>query len=474
MLRLLIILTVGLHLGGSNEVFANSSIFFHCKGPSLDYQTIFEHDEAENKLIQKIQKPDIIHQGGIASETKTTITEFEISRGFINYVKNNNRFSMNRTNGQVLRDNQDMPVKCVETATDYLATKRAEIENAKTTTTEFWSPTTEYANTEYVQLGMLATADDICEIFSHPFFDFSSNDYRALDTYSSDFYWDGITAASVWIKQKFQEKDIQLRRFRLMENIHKAANNNLAKCLADKEKISPEFYKKLTNHFLGNLGYRGVKCIEQQFRIEQSVDNNGKIIEKRVPVKSQSCIDFDYNSGRLNSWNTSTFTLMLIWKEAHPALKSIFDKGESILVARLTELERRRVAEVALEKTRKEAAEATRMKFEKDWSNYNARQKTLMEQVYNFASTGYLEGLKRQRWIEEKPCVLTDGNRRIDNRLLNMTAFRIYRDYIGSTWYMISTDMNVRFSTSENIPVERLQEGWGLAFQQCPGKTSTF
>ena len=142
MLRLLIILTVGLHLGGSNEVFANSSIFFHCKGPGLDYQTIFEHDEAENKLIQKIQKPDIIHQGRIASETKTTITEFEISRGFINYVKNNNRFSMNRTNGQALRDNQDMPVKCVETATDYLATKRAEIENAKTTTTEFWSPTT--------------------------------------------------------------------------------------------------------------------------------------------------------------------------------------------------------------------------------------------------------------------------------------------------------------------------------------------
>ena len=94
MLRLLIILTVGLHLGGSNEVFANSSIFFHCKGPGLDYQTIFEHDEAENKLIQKIQKPDIIHQGRIASETKTTITEFEISRGFINYVKNNNRFSI--------------------------------------------------------------------------------------------------------------------------------------------------------------------------------------------------------------------------------------------------------------------------------------------------------------------------------------------------------------------------------------------
>jgi hypothetical protein len=82
-----------------------------------------------------------------------------------------------------------------------------------------------------------------------------------------------------------------------------------------------------------------------------------------------------------------------------------------------------------------------------------------------------MEGM---RWVEEDACVLSDGNRRIDNRSLNMTAFRMYKEFIGTSWYTISTDMNVRFSTIENIPIERLQRAWGLAFQQCPGQTSAF
>jgi len=474
MMRVLTLLVFGLCLAGASHAFANPSIFFHCKGSGGEYQIVFEHDDAKKNLVQRIQEPDLIEQGKVGREIKTILTEFEVSNDFVNYMKNKNRFSISRLTGRVLRDNQDVPLQCIETPTDHFSTKRAEVETAKTTTTEFWSPTTGYGDTKYAKLGMLATANDICAVFSHPFFDFSSDEYRALDTMNSDFDWDGINAASIWIGQRFQEKGIQLRRFSLMENIHRAANDNLAECLAKKEIASPGFYKKLTRHFLGNLGYRGVKCIEQQFRIEQFVDNTGTIIERRVPLDSQSCIDFDYNSGSLNGWNTSTFTLMLIWKEAHPVLKSIFDKGERVLVARIAETERRRVAEAAAEQARKEAAEATRLKAAQDWSDYQNRQKTLMEQVYNFATTGYPEGLKGLRWIEEQPCILTDGNRRIDNRSLNMTAFRIYRDYVGSAWYMISTDMNVKFATSEKIPVERLQNAWGLAFQECPGKTSAF
>ena len=474
MLRILTLLVFGLYLGGSSQAFANPTIFFHCKGSGGEYQVIFEHDESKKNLVQRIQEPDFIERGKVGREIKTILTEFEVSKDFVNYIKSKNRFSISRLTGKVLRDNQDVALQCVETPADYFATKRAEIENAKTTTTEFWSPTTGYADTKYVQLGMLATANEICAVFSHPFFDFSSDEYRALDTMNSDFDWEGINAASIWIGQRFQEKGIQLRRFSLMENIHRAANNNLAECLAKKETVSSGFYKKLTRHFLGNLGYRGVKCIEQQFRIEQFVDNTGKIIERRVPLDSQSCIDFHYNSGSLSGWNTSTFTLMLIWKEAHPVLKGILDKGERVLVARLAETERRRVAEAAAEQARKEAAEATRLKAAQEWSDYQNRQKTLLEQVYNFATTGYPEGLKRLRWIEEQPCILTDGNRIIDNRSLNMTAFRIYREYDGLAWYMISTDMNVKFVTSEKIPVERLQSAWGLAFQECPGKTSRF
>ena len=470
----LVLLSITILFSSMHLVSANSLFFFQCKGPNHEHQIIFEHDKLKNNLIQKIQEPDVIQQGRVARETTTLIEEFEISGNYINYLKNNNNFSINRSNGEVFRDNQGVPIKCFETLTDTYAMQRAEIELAKTTTTEFWSHTNSYANTGYVKLGMLATAEDICQIFSHSFFNSSSDEYRVLDTISSDFDWEGINVASKWIYQKFKENGIQLRRFSLMENIHNAANANLSRCLAEKEKISPGFYKKLTNHFLGNLGYLGVQCIEPQFRIEEFVSDNGKIIKQKIPVESQSCIDFDYNSGVLNGWNSSTFTLMLIWKEAHPVLISIFDKGENIMVARLAELERSRAAQIAEEKARKQMAEATRLNVEKDWSDYQERQKTIMEQVYNFSTTGYPEGLKRLRWNEVQPCILTDGTRQIDNRMLNMTAFRIYRDYIGSAWYMISTDMNVSFSTSEKIPIERLQKAWGLAFQNCPGKTSSF
>ena len=469
----LVFLVLSVVITVTNAARAGQTVYFQCSG-SADYQLIFEHDSENDRWVQTLQEPDRIQHGAIAHEQQTILTEIEISEGAVTYTKNNYRFSINRGNGIVLRDNDTMPVTCDETPDDYFAAIRADIETAKTTTTEFWSPTTGYADTKYARLGMLATDKDICQLFLHLFFEYRSADYRALDTINSDFDWEGINAASIWISQKFRENGIQLRRFGLMENIHNAANANLAKCLAEKEKETPGFYDKLTRHFLGNLGYRGVSCIEQQYRIEQAVDDSGNIIEKRVPVGSQSCIDFNYNSGRLNDWNTSTFTLMLIWKEAHPVLEKIFDKGEGIMVARLADMERRRLAEEAAERARKEAAAAARTKAAQDWSDYQARQKTLMEQVYNFATTGYPEGMEGMRWVEEDACVLSDGNRRIDNRSLNMTAFRMYKEFIGTSWYTISTDMNVRFSTIENIPIERLQRAWGLAFQQCPGQTSAF
>ena len=116
-------------------VSANSLFFFQCKGPNHEHQLIFEHDKLKNNLIQKIQEPDVIQQGRVARETTTLIEEFEISGNYINYLKNNNNFSINRSNGEVLRDNQGVPIKCFESLTDTYAMQRAEIEYAKTTTT---------------------------------------------------------------------------------------------------------------------------------------------------------------------------------------------------------------------------------------------------------------------------------------------------------------------------------------------------
>ena len=474
MLRTLTVLMFGLCLASHSHAAANSSIFFHCEGSGIKYQIIFEHEEATKNLVQRIQEPHPIEQGEVGREIETILTEFEISNDFVNYLKNKNRFSISRLTGKVLRDNQDVPLQCIEKPSDYFATIRAEVKNAKTTTTELWSPTSGYADTGFVQLGMIATADEICQVFEHPFFTYKSDDYSALDTINSDFDWEGIEAASLWINRMFKKKGVQLQRFGLMENIHNAANSNLASCLSQKEQTSPGFYDKLTRHFLSNLRYRGIQCHEQEYRTEQDVDDNGNLIERKIPIGSQSCIDFNFNSGRLNDWNTSTFTLMLIWAEAHGVLEKILDKGETIMVSRLEEMERVRLAEQAAEQERQQKAKAEQAEWEQYWSNYQSRQKTLMEQVYNFATTGYPEGQPYSHWVEIEECVLTAGNQTIDNRELNMTAFRIYQEFINSEWYMVSTDMNIRLMTSAPIPIDRLQNAWGLAFQQCPGRQSNF
>lgn len=446
------------------------TIYFHCQGNGWNYQVSFVEHSGQNNLLQKIQYLDSY----TSENTETVLTEYAISDDFIAYTKQGYQFIINRVDGTVTRNQDPVPVNCIEIDYDMIAAAEAAIENAKTTTTEFWSPTTGYGDTGYVQLGMLASAEDICQVFEHPFFSYTSDEYRALDTMNSDFVWEGIEAASLWINRMFEKKGVQLQRFGLMENIHNAANANLASCLSHKEQTSPGFYDKLTRHFLNNLRYGGIQCHEQQYRIEQDVDDNGNLIERKIPIGSQSCIDFNYNSGRLNDWNTSTFTLMLIWKEAHPVLEKIFDKGETIMVARLEEMERVRLAEEAAEQERQQKAEAERAEWEQYWSNYQSRQKTLMEQVYNFATTGYPEGLQYSHWVEIEECVLSDGNQTIDNRELNMTAFRMYQEFIGSSWYMVSTDMNIRLMTSAPIPMDRLQNAWGLAFQQCPGRQSNF
>ena len=51
-----------------------------------------------------------------------------------------------------------------------------------------------------------------------------------------------------------------------------------------------------------------------------------------------------------------------------------------------------------------------------------------MEQVYNFSTTGKLEGSSYNYWVEFKKCVLSNGRKTIDNRKINMTAFRIYSE----------------------------------------------
>ena len=97
-----------------------------------------------------------------------------------------------------------------------------------------------------------------------------------------------------------------------------------------------------------------------------------------------------------------------------------------------------------------------------------------MEQVYNFSTTGDLEGSQYNYWVEVKACILTNGSKRIDNTKINMTAFKIYSEIQNQKIKMIASDNKFYFSTYANISIDRLEKAWKLAFNKCPGKTSRF
>ena len=129
----------------------------------------------------------------------------------------------------------------------------------------------------------------------------------------------------------------------------------------------------------------------------------------------------------------------------------------------------------AVEATEQERQQKEEAEWNTYWSNYQSRQKTLMEEVYNFADTGCIEGLDYSHWVEIEDCVLTNGNLTVDHREINMNAFQIYPEFIDTAWYVVSTDMNyIRLVAPAPIPKDRLQEAWRLAFQQCPGRQSNF
>ena len=57
---------------------------------------------------------------------------------------------------------------------------------------------------DFVNVGTIATASQICEVFSHPFFEIPAKNYRMLDTINGQFRWDGIEASTLWIKKNLK------------------------------------------------------------------------------------------------------------------------------------------------------------------------------------------------------------------------------------------------------------------------------
>ena len=69
---------------------------------------------------------------------------------------------------------------------------------------------------------------------------------------------------------------------------------------------------------------------------------------------------------------------------------------------------------------------------------------------------------------------MTNGRVQINSQAINMTAFRVSRQQAGTSTYLVSSDGNVRLSTLATIPIDRLQNAWRQAFEECPGTKSRF
>ena len=200
-------------------------------------------------------------------------------------------------------------------------------------------------NLDFVKVGTIATAPQICKVFSHPFFKGPTKNYRLLDTMNGQFRWDGIEASTLWIKKKLKNANAISIGLALNKNTLKVAEKNFTACLKKIKIKNPKLFKFIKYSF---LHYFKDNCLEERFKINKNVDDNGNIIEKPIPLKKLSCINFDYNSRDYSYWNSTTFVLMLVWKEAHPVLSTIFNKGNKVLNDRLVKhnqlIEQKRIA----------------------------------------------------------------------------------------------------------------------------------
>jgi len=144
---------------------------------------------------------------------------------------------------------------------------------------------------------------------------------------------------------------------------------------------------------------------------------------------------------------------------------------------------------------RKQARESANDFFKYIRTDYLKREKSLIEQVLNYSTTGKTGGkiernknwyfdrknslISAEIWVEKEPCVVnrykgnTKGGKRskdLDLRKINNTAFRI------TAFNGVKDDGYLdRFKIGTvKADFERLSKAWKLALKRCPGKRSAF
>lgn len=297
-------------------------------------------------------------------------------------------------------------------------------------------------------IGTVANADEICKVLNHKFL--------TEDRYSS--YRNIVGTGPNWLGR--HEKD----GFIFLNKGYDEAHSNYEVC-----------WSKLKNK----------KAVFQATTLTKKRQNVGNF---RTPFYDKA-----------HYW-----ILTLYVKEQHPLLVKILDdaipRAEKLIAEKEAEKENERRKELA----EKKQADLTRQKHEQAYkstetivSKYKSREKTLLEQVLNYASTGDKEGrFPGEFWVETGKCNLDQYEFRFDRALsiankgetyvwkkvfsvdirkLDQTAFRMKQVRSGETWLHISTDFkNIEITGPASIASDRLQKAWTLAFNECPGKKSAF
>ncbi|MEK9684985.1 MAG: hypothetical protein VW226_10585 [Rhodospirillaceae bacterium] len=473
--RFLFVVLMALHANPSlGQTIKNTSgstqkYYFKCIG-NTETQLTFVEDKKKKTFVQEIWDFKMPLRG---PDTYSLGTFRKIGKKFV-YQKSSRKFSIDLLTGVVTRDGKKTGTNCTKLTYDLVNEGR---DRAQNSTGEFWARTSGWSDARFIKLGTLASAQEICQLFDHKIFNNLSRYGYLLDSVNRNLRWEGIEAGSLWLEKKLKTKGMKevSRGFGLIDNMQLQAEGNLAQCLEKKSETNPKFYSTLRRYFLGYLSKE--RCFQKRFEVKKTVDDKGNIITRRLPTKNdrgEGCVYFGYNSGDISYWGSSTFLLLVLWKEAHPVLKTILTNGDKALSIRIAEYKNKRQIEAKARQKRKLETEERQKKVDAAWLAYTGRKKSLLEEVYNFASTGNLQGLKYQYWIEKPKCVLTNGNLTIDNRKINVTAFRISKKILGSSWYVFSSDGTTTLSTSADIPIDRLQKAWSLAFGRCPGVKTRF
>lgn len=299
-----------------------------------------------------------------------------------------------------------------------------------------------------VSIGETASAAEILTVLSHPMFSHEAPGNR--HEYAKAFRsWLLSRALSSRAIQDPRQLGFLFRDLVISDDTLKVINRELGSALQLLNSQKPT-HVEVVRYFLPDLrDERWEDCL-------------------RLSRKT-ACASFSAERGDLS--DAGSFLAVLTLKDAHVFLLEFLEKEEKSFrekeASKALSLARQRATQVA-----EEAAQRIR-EYDQDAPRraYDARKKTLLEQVFNYTSFADMSASGLPLWWVSglngtHKCVMTlvsskdSGGEGIDVRRMSRKGFLITHKTVG--------DEKQKIFRSPQCVLERLQNAWRLAFSECP------